>query len=195
MKTEIFWNCEIFWKFWNFMKFFNTDKLTNFLFVCWAGASKFSNIASIYVKIETRSLVSSQWQKYIKYSVYHVTGLAMKLYENHAICNIIGLLYEYWWILSRAVYAITLLLYSNTYFFFRSVINTVNIWFFHISLLYCTRKNILIFALFLSHDNWWSRDNLILRLSFRSDCRRWWSLSVKRNIGQFDYNYSLFVDL
>jgi hypothetical protein len=28
-----------------------------------------------------------------------------------------------------------------------SVINTVKIWFFHISLLYCTRKNILIFAL------------------------------------------------
>ena len=33
------------------------------------------------------------------------------------------------------------------YFFFRSVINTVKISFFHISLLYCTRKNILIFAL------------------------------------------------
>jgi hypothetical protein len=38
--------------------------------------SKFSNIASIYVKIETRGLVSSQWKKYIKYSVYHVTDLA-----------------------------------------------------------------------------------------------------------------------
>jgi hypothetical protein len=33
------------------------------------------------------------------------------------------------------------------------------------------------------------------RLSFRSDYRRWWSLSVNRNIRQFDYNYSLFVDL
>ena len=77
-------------------------------------------------------------------------------------------MHEYWWILSQAVYhivracelqydtprgtiftnihAITLL-YSNTYFFFRSVINTVKIWFFHISLLYCTRKNILICAL------------------------------------------------
>ena len=41
---------------------------------------------------------------------------------------------------------------------------------------------------FLRHDNWWSRDNLIL---LRSDYRRWWSLSVKRNIRQFDYNYSL----
>jgi hypothetical protein len=51
------------------------------------------------------------------------------------------------------IHAITLLLYSNTYFFFRSVINTVKTWFFHISLLYCTRKNILIFALFLRHDN------------------------------------------
>ena len=97
-----------------------------------------------------------------------------------------------WYTARDNIHAITLLLYSNKYFFFRSVINTVNIWFFHISLLYCTRKNILIFALFLSHDNWWSRDNLILRLSFRSDCRRWWSLSVKRNIRQFDYNYSLF---
>jgi hypothetical protein len=45
------------------------------------------------------------------------------------------------------IHAITLLLYSNTYFFCRSVINTVEIWFFHLSLLYCTRKNILIFAL------------------------------------------------
>ena len=38
--------------------------------------SKFSNITSIYLKIETRRLVSSQWKKYIKYSVYHVTDLA-----------------------------------------------------------------------------------------------------------------------
>jgi hypothetical protein len=30
---------------------------------------------------------------------------------------------------------------------------------------------------------------------FKSDYRRWWSLSVKRNIRQFDYNYSLFVDI
>ena len=45
------------------------------------------------------------------------------------------------------IHAITLLLYSSKYFFFRSVINTVKIWFFHISLLCCTRKNILIFAL------------------------------------------------
>ena len=40
------------------------------------------------------------------------------------------------------IHAITLLLYSNKYFFLRSVINTVKIWFFHISLLYslsCTR--------------------------------------------------------
>jgi hypothetical protein len=28
-----------------------------------------------------------------------------------------------------------------------------------------------------------------------SDYRRWWSLSVKRNIRRFHYNYSLFVDL
>jgi hypothetical protein len=35
----------------------------------------------------------------------------------------------------------------------------------------------------------------IYRSSFRSDYRRWWRLSVKRNIRQFDYNYSLFVDL
>ena len=45
------------------------------------------------------------------------------------------------------IHAITLLLYSNKYFFFGSVINTVKIWFFNISLLYCTRMNILIFAL------------------------------------------------
>ena len=45
------------------------------------------------------------------------------------------------------IHAITFLLYSNTYFFFRSVINTVKIWFFHISLLCCTRKQFLIFAL------------------------------------------------
>jgi hypothetical protein len=32
-------------------------------------------------------------------------------------------------------------------------------------------------------------------LFFKSDYRRWWSLSVKRNIRQLDYNYSLFVDL
>ena len=31
--------------------------------------------------------------------------------------------------------------------------------------------------------------------SFRSDYRRWWNLSVKRNIRQLDYNYSLFADL
>ena len=52
------------------------------------GASKFSNIASIYVeietasiyvKIETRGLVSSQWKKYMKYSVYHVTDLANEI--------------------------------------------------------------------------------------------------------------------
>jgi hypothetical protein len=48
---------------------------------------------------------------------------------------------------------------------------------------------------FLRHDNWWSRDNLISRSSFRSYYRRWWSLPVKRNIRQFDFNYSLFVDL
>jgi hypothetical protein len=35
--------------------------------------------ASIYVKIETRGLVSSQWKKYIKYSVYHVTDLANEI--------------------------------------------------------------------------------------------------------------------
>ena len=69
--------------------------------------------------------------------------------------NIIGLLHEYcpeqWYTARDNIHAITLLLYySNKYFFFRSVINTVKIWFFHISLLhfvYCTRKNILIFAL------------------------------------------------
>ena len=73
--------------------------------------------------------------------------------------NIVWLLHEYWWILSRALYdillgtiitnshAITLLLYSNKYFFFRSVINAIKIWFFHISLLYCTGKNSLIFEL------------------------------------------------
>jgi hypothetical protein len=98
-------------------------------------------------------------------AIFLVTSLMRYIYNN------IGLLHEYWWILSRAVYycvsvrvqydilrgiiftnihAIILLLYSNKYFFFRSVINTVKIWFFHISLLYCTkcfRKNILIFAL------------------------------------------------
>jgi hypothetical protein len=31
---------------------------------------------------------------------------------------------------------------------------------------------------FLLHDNWWSRDNLILRSSFRSDYRCWWRWSV-----------------
>jgi hypothetical protein len=51
--------------------------------------SKFSNIASIYLKIETyrqyflkietRRLVSSQRKKYIKYSVYHVTDLANEI--------------------------------------------------------------------------------------------------------------------
>jgi hypothetical protein len=44
--------------------------------------SKFSNIASIYVKIETTGLVSSQLKKYIKYSVYsvyHVTDLANEI--------------------------------------------------------------------------------------------------------------------
>ena len=45
------------------------------------------------------------------------------------------------------IHAITLLLYSNKYFFFRSVINAIKIWFFHISLLYCTGKNSLIFEL------------------------------------------------
>ena len=50
-----FWNFEMFWKFGILWIFFITDKLTNFLFVCWGtGASKFSNIASIYVRIETR---------------------------------------------------------------------------------------------------------------------------------------------
>jgi hypothetical protein len=38
-----------------------------------------SYIASIYVKIETRGLVSSQWKKYIKYSVYHVADLANEI--------------------------------------------------------------------------------------------------------------------
>ena len=52
-----------------------------------------------------------------------------------------------WYTAKDNIHAITLLLYSNKYFFFWSVINTVKIWFFHISLLYCTRKNILIFAL------------------------------------------------
>jgi hypothetical protein len=37
----------------------------------------------------------------------------------------------------------------------------------------------------------WSKNSLFF---VRSDYRRWWSLSVKRNIRQFDYNYSLFVD-
>jgi hypothetical protein len=75
-----FKNFKIFWKFWNFMKFVNTDKLTNFHFVCWGtGASKFSNIASIYVKIETRNLVSSLQRKYIKYSVYDVTDLTNEI--------------------------------------------------------------------------------------------------------------------
>jgi hypothetical protein len=37
------------------------------------------NLASIYVKIETRCLVSSQWKKYNKYSVYHVNDLANEI--------------------------------------------------------------------------------------------------------------------
>jgi hypothetical protein len=52
--------------------------------------STFSNIASIYLKnrniasilkkkIETRRLVSSQWKKYIKYYVYHVTDLTNEI--------------------------------------------------------------------------------------------------------------------
>jgi hypothetical protein len=52
--------------------------------------------------------------------------------------------------------------YSNKYFFFRSVINTVKIWFFHISLLYCTRKNILIFA--LVQYEWHSEHTGILKI-------------------------------
>jgi hypothetical protein len=55
----------------------NPDKVKKNIFVCsGTGASKFSNIASIYVKIETRDLVTSQWKKYIKYSVFHVIDLA-----------------------------------------------------------------------------------------------------------------------
>jgi hypothetical protein len=76
--------------------------------------------------------------------------------------NNIGLLHEYcpeqyiilperassiWYTARDNIHAITLLLYSNKYFLFRSIINTVTIWFFHISLLYCTRKNILVFVL------------------------------------------------
>jgi hypothetical protein len=36
-------------------------------------------IRRINVKIETRGLVSSQWNKYIKYSVYHATDLANEI--------------------------------------------------------------------------------------------------------------------
>jgi hypothetical protein len=32
-----------------------------------------------HVKIETGGLVSSQWKKYIKYSVYHITELANEI--------------------------------------------------------------------------------------------------------------------
>ena len=37
------------------------------------------NETLLYVKIETRRLVSSGWKKYIKYSVYHMTDLANEI--------------------------------------------------------------------------------------------------------------------
>jgi hypothetical protein len=43
------------------------------------------HIASIYVKIETGDLVSSQWKKYIKYYVYHVTDLANEIVRKNFI--------------------------------------------------------------------------------------------------------------
>ena len=42
----------------------------------------------------------------------------------------------------------------------------------------------------LRHDNWLSRDNFSNQIT-----DSWWSLSVKRNIRRFNYNYNLFVDL
>ena len=46
-----------------------------------------------------------------------------------------------------------------------------------------------------SNTFWLNFQTYIFISSFRSDYRRWWSLLVKRNIRQFDYNYSLFADL
>jgi hypothetical protein len=100
-----FWNLRKFLKsekiviFLKFLKFFNSFffnfRILNFLEkleILWNFSilihllrnwrSKFSNIASIYVKIETIGLVSSQLKKYIKYSVYsvyHVTDLANEI--------------------------------------------------------------------------------------------------------------------
>jgi hypothetical protein len=71
-------------EFWNFMKFLNTDKLTNFIFVCWGtGASKFSNIASIYVKIETRNI--HYIKKIVIFDIFHkwpLTPILQKLHHS-----------------------------------------------------------------------------------------------------------------
>jgi hypothetical protein len=51
--------------------YYSVSSYLNFIPICW-------NV-SIWLKYETGGLVSSQWKKYIKYSVYHVTELANEI--------------------------------------------------------------------------------------------------------------------
>ena len=56
------------------------SKFSNIAAILTVNMLKNRNIASIIIlRIETRRLVSSQWKKYIKYYVYHVTELANEI--------------------------------------------------------------------------------------------------------------------
>jgi hypothetical protein len=92
--------------------------------------------------------------------IFFLVQYSNDIWKNHILTVLITLLKKKYlllynkrviaWILvnivPRSVSYCTCMLVQNDILLGR-IINTVKIWFFHISLLYCTRKNILIFAL------------------------------------------------